>query len=419
VISCLPLACHKNTDSTVPTSPSLRVTDADNPVIGIDGGDNIFAVWSASTNSTPNANPYASRYSLNGWGAPVFIGDSDLGMIVLLRLAVSPNGSAFAIWYKETGNIYVSRYVPGNGWGTSEVLGGPLTVLDLQATADANGNAIIIWEEPGIPNNRLYVRRYVPGSGWDATQAIDDDTGGCGYPRIVADNAGNAIAIWQRYDGTSNRVYANRFTAGSTWGTPVLISNDTSTAAFAPEIAVNRNGAAMAVWYEDNNGTDNAYARRFIPGAGWDAIQSIESGTTNAYAVRVAIDDSGTAISLWRQPDLYYSRYVPGTGWCSAQSIATGFLDDPSVVMNGQGQAVAVWNQWDLASAYPGDSLVYVKKFSLSTGWGATSNLVSELGSADVPMVVMDSQGHATAIWSQTIAAENGGSTTAVFTNNF
>ncbi len=416
---CLTFACHKNTDPPAPTTPSLRVMDADNPVIGIDGSDNIFAVWSASTYSTPNANSYASRHSLSGWATPVFIGDADPGMITLLRLAVSANGSAFAFWYKETGNIYVSRYVPGNGWESPEVLGGPLTVLDLQAAADANGNAVIVWEEPGIPYYRLYSRRYVTGSGWDATQAIDDNTGRCDYPRIVVDNAGNAIALWQRHDGTSNRVYANRFTAGSTWGTLVLMSNSTSTAAFAPEIAVNKSGAAMAAWYEDNNGTYIAYARRFIPGAGWDAIQSIESGTSSAYAVRVAIDDSGTAIALWRQPDLYYSRYVAGTGWSTAQIIATGYLGDPSVVMNVQGQAAAVWNQWDLASAYPGDSLVYAKKFRPSAGWGATSNLVSGLGSAGVPMVVMDSQGHATAIWSQAVATGNGGSTTAVFTNNF
>ncbi len=413
VVFSLAFACHKNTDPPASTTPSLRVTDADNPVIGIDGGDNIFAIWSASTNSTPNANPYASRYSLNGWGPPVFIGDSDLGMITLLRLAVSPNGSAFAFWYKETGNIYVSRYVPGNGWGSPEVLGGPLTVLDLQAAADANGNAIIVWEEPGIPYYRLYARRYVPGTGWDAAQTIDDNTGRCDYPRIVADNTDNAIAIWQRYDGTSTGVYANRLTAGSTWGTPTLISNSTSTAAFAPEIAVNINGTAMAVWYEDNNGTDNAYARRFVPNTGWDAIQSIESGILNAYAVRVAIDDSGTAISLWRQPDLYYSRYVPGTGWSTAQTIATGSLDTPSVVMNGEGKAVAVWNQ------YSADSLVYANKFNSSTGWGGTTNLMSELGSANVPSAVINSHGHATAIWSQTVATGTGGSTTAVFTNNY
>jgi hypothetical protein len=419
VMFCLTFACNKNTDPPAPTHISLRVTDADHPVIGIDGSDNIFAVWSASTNSTPNANSYASRYSLNGWATPVFIGDTDLGMITLLRLAVSPNGSAFAVWYKETGNIYVSRYVPGNGWGSPEALGGPLTVLDLQAVADAHGNAIVVWVEPGIPYYRLYARRYMPGIGWDATQTIDDNTGRCDLPRLAADNAGNATAIWQSNDGISTRVYANRFTAGSTWGTPALISNGTGTAAFAPEIAVNKNGTAMAVWYEDNNGTDNAYARRFVPGTGWDAIQSIETGTSNAYAVRVAIDDSGAAISLWRQPDLYYSRYMPGTGWSTAQTIATGFLDNPAVAMNGQGQAVAVWNQWDLTSAHPGDSLVYAKKFIPSAGWGTTSNLVSELGSANVPTGVIDSLGHATVIWSQTIAAENGGSTTAVFTNNF
>jgi len=408
IVFSITLACQKNTDAPVSTTSSLRIANADNPIIGIDGNDNVFAIWSTSSGSTSNANPYASRYSLNEWDKPVFIGDADPGMITLLRLAVSTNGGAFAFWYKETGNIYVSMYIPGTGWGSPEVLGGPLTVLDLQAAADANGNAILVWEEPGIPY-RLYARRYVPGMGWDAAQAIDDNTGSCVLPRLVTDSVGNAIAIWQRNDGTYTGIYANRFTAGSTWGTPVLISNSTTTTAFAPDIAVNKSGTAMAVWYENNNETDNAYARRFVPGTGWDAIQSIESGTSNAYAVRVAIDDSGTAISLWRQPDLYYSRYMPGIGWGTPQTIATGFLGDPSIVMNGAGQAVAVWNQYPAA-----DSLVYAKTFNLSTGWGGTTNLASELGSADAPHAVMNSQGQATVIWSQTVA---GG--TAVFIKNY
>lgn len=417
---CMTLACPPYTNRAAsPTSPSLRVTDADNPVIGIDGSDNIFAIWSASTNSTPHANTYASRNSSNGWDIPIFIGDSDIGMITRLRLAVSSNGSAFAFWYKTTGNIYVSRYVPGFGWGSPEVLGDSLTVLDLEAVADANGNAIVIWEEPSYPYYRLNSRRYVPGSGWSAPQYVDDNTGRCDLPRIAADNAGNAIAIWQQDDGTIPRVFANRFTAGSTWGTPALISSSSSSSAFQPGIAVSRNGNAMAVWYEDNNGTYNACARYFIPFTGWDSIQSIETGTSNAFSVRIALDDSGTAIALWRQPDLYYSRYVPGTGWSTAQAIATGPLNNPAIVLNGQGQAVAVLNQYDLASAYPADALVYGVKFSPAAGWGATSNLVSELGDAADPHVVIDSHGNGTAIWSQYVGTGNGGWTTAVITKIF
>jgi hypothetical protein len=403
-----------STTLTVTPAP-LRVTYADQPVIGIDDSDYIFALWSASTSSSayPNAFAYASRYSLNGWETPVFIGDTDLGSINFLRLAVSPNGSAFAVWYKTTGNLYVSRYVPNSGWGSPEVLVGPLTILDLQAAADGYGNLIVVWEVPSIPYYRLYAQKYVPGIGWDAAQAIDDNTGRCDYPRIVADNTGDAIAVWQQYDGTSTRVYTNQLTAVSSWGTPTIVSSSTSTGAYAPEIAINKSGSAMAVWYENNNGTFNAYARSFTPSMGWDAVQSIETGTSNAYEVHVAIDDAGTAIALWRQPDLYYNRYVPGSGWETAQALEAGL--NAEVKMNGQGQAVAVWNQWDPTSGYQ----VHSKKFIPATGWGSTLNLVSEPGSATAPHAVMDSQGNATAIWSQTIGPGIYPANMAVFTKTF
>ncbi len=383
-----------NTLLSVTPAAALHIVNVNAPAIGIDDSDNIFAVWSASTSSTyPNyAYAYASRHSLSGWDTPVFIGDTDLGMITFFRLAVSPNGSAYAVWYKSTGNLYINRYVPGNGWGSPEVLFGPSTILDLQAAADGNGNLIVVWEAPTIPYYRLYAQKYVPGIGWNTAQAIDDNTGTCSYPRLVADNTGDVIAIWQQ---SSTRVYANQLTAVSSWGTPTIVSSSTSTGAYAPEIAINKSGSAMAVWYENNNGTYNAYARSFTPSIGWDAVQSIETGTSGAYEVHVAIDDVGTAIALWRQPDLYYNRYVPGSGWDTAQAFAVG--SSPEVKMNGQGQAVAVWNQWDPSNG----NQVYSKKFIPATGWGAASNLVSELGSANSPHAVMDSQGNATAIWSQ------------------
>lgn len=399
----------------------LRVTEADYPAIGIDDSDYIFALWSATTSSsyTPNNDVYASRYSLNGWETPAFIGDSDLGIIMFLRLAVSPNGSAFAVWNKSTNyNIYVSRYVPGSGWGSPDVLVSPLSILDLQAAADGNGNLIVVWEVPGMPNHRLYAQKYVPEIGWDVAQFIDDNTGWCGYSHIVADNTGNAIAVWQQNDGTSTRVYANRLTAVSSWGTPTVISSNTSTKAYAPEIAMNKSGSAMAVWYEDNSQTFNAYARSFTPSMGWDAVQSIETGTSNAYEVHVAIDDVGNAVALWRQPNFwptfYYNHYVSGFGWDTEQALADG--GDLDVKMNKQGQVAVLWTQWEPTIGYQ----VYSKKFSPATGWGAASNLASELGSANAPHAVIDSQGNATAIWSQTIASGvYGHPTTAVFTKAF
>lgn len=404
-----------NIRALVANATPLRVTGADQPLIGIDDSDNIFAVWSASPSSYayPDGNAYAIRYSLNSWETPAFIGDSDPGRIIFLRLAVSPNGSAFAAWYKTNGNVYAARYVPGTGWESPEILAGIFTILDLQITADAMGNAIVIWEQPDMPYYRLYARRYVPGTGWNAAQTIDDNTGHCIYPRIVADSTGNAIAIWQGGNFTS-RIYANRFTAGSSWGTPALVSSSTSTAAFAPEIAINKSGSAMAVWYEDDNGTYNAYARSFTPGMGWAAVQSIETGTSDAFYVDVAMDDAGTAIALWRQPDLYFNRYEPGSGWNTAEALASRPVGGAVVEMNGQGQAVAAWAQLVPAMG------IYSNKFSLATGWGAPSNLASEPGDPNAANAVMDSQGNAMVIWSQTIDTGWGSPpTTAVFTKTF
>jgi hypothetical protein len=280
------------------------------------------------------------------------------------------------------------------------------------------GNAIVIWVQPDLPYYRLYARRYVPGTGWDAVLTIDDNTGTCSLPRIAADAAGNVIAVWQHDDGGSASIYANRYSVTSGWGTAGQISNGTGNA-FNPNVAVNSSGAAMAVWYQDDGGTYNAYASRFSPGTDWEAAQLIESGSSNAYFVRVAIDDAGAAIAVWRQPDIYFNRYVHGTGWSTEQVIAQGFVDNPGIAMNAQGKAIATWNQWNPASASPGDALVYTKRFDPTAGWGTTASLMSELGSANAPQAVVDSLGNAMIIWSQSVATRAGGATTAVFTQKY
>jgi hypothetical protein len=84
--------------------------------------------------------------------------------------------------------------------------------------------------------------------------------------RIAADTAGNAIAVWDQFDGTEINIFANQYSVTSgTWGTAELIETDNAGQARSVRIAKNPlNGNALAVWtQEDGNSLRSIMSNHF------------------------------------------------------------------------------------------------------------------------------------------------------------
>ena len=57
----------------------------------------------------------------------------------------------------------------------------------------------------------MWANRYLPGSGWGTAELIEtEDLGDAEFPQIAVDPDGNAIAVWYQDDGTRINVWANR-----------------------------------------------------------------------------------------------------------------------------------------------------------------------------------------------------------------
>src|SRR3989344_2468605 len=63
---------------------------------------------------------------------------------------------------------------------------------------------------------------------WQTAQLIEtDNAGNASSPQIAIDGNNNAIAVWNQYDGTRENIWSNRYTASTnTWGTAELIETD-------------------------------------------------------------------------------------------------------------------------------------------------------------------------------------------------
>src|SRR5438477_9692195 len=118
------------------------------------------------------------------------------------------------------------------------------------------------------------------------------------------DSYGNAVTVWMQYDGVRYNIWANRYTAGSGWGTATLIETDDAGSAFDPQVAINANGDAVAVWQQYDGVRYNAWANRYTAGSGWGAATLIETDNGSvATRPHIAMDGNGNAIAVWPQSD--------------------------------------------------------------------------------------------------------------------
>lgn len=278
---------------------------------------------------------------------------------------------------------------------------------DPQVAIDPSGNAIAVWRQYDGTRWNIWSNRYVVGMGWGTAILVEtDNVGNAVGPQVAVDPNGNAIAVWKQSDGTRDNLWANRYVVGPGWGTPMLIETNSVADAVVPQVAVDLNGNATVVWAQYDGVRISIWSNRYVKGAGWGTALRIETVDRDAGDPQVAFDPSGNAIAVWYQSDgtrlnIWSNRYVAGVGWGMAEQIETDDVGDawsPKVAVDPSGNATAVWHQGD-GTRYN----IWSNRYVVDTGWGTALLIeINDTGiSAYSPQVTVDSSGNATAVWDQ------------------
>jgi hypothetical protein len=246
-------------------------------------------------------------------------------------------------------------------------------------------------------------------SGWDSPQTFGVDNRLAAYPKIAVDSAGNAFVLWLEGESYPNNVYVNRYSPGTGWSSPQQIATNVGPAAWT-NISFDKSGNAMAIWGQsDSSDHYRIYSCRYVAGSGWGESGVVDNNTLDSIEPALTVDSSGSFRSVWVQftgtsSEIYGSRYTAGSGWDAPQLIGTGGnARSPRVATDHLGNVFAAWQQYDPNDVYPGDAKVYANRFTAGSGWGSQSQLMNTLGGADVPELAVDSRGHASVIWSQSV----------------
>ena len=178
------------------------------------------------------------------------------------------------------------------------------------------------------------------------------------YPQIAESPHGDVVAVWEQFDGARYSIWGNSRRAHQDWGRAHLMQTSDSAHSYNPRVAVNAVGQAAAVWVQMDStlGTYGIWSSRLEPGVGWSAAVQVERGNAGpAYAPGIAIDNRGQAVAAWQQSDgrrfnVRASRYTPGVGWGRASRLerGEGYLGMPQVAMDAGGNALVVWPRFHL-----------------------------------------------------------------------
>jgi hypothetical protein len=190
------------------------------------------------------------------------------------------------------------------------------------------------------------------GGGWGTQQPIEiNNAGSAEAPQVAMDSNGNAVAVWQHSDGTRFKIWSNRYTPSGDWGLAEAIENNAGNAT-EPQVAMGPNGDAVAVWQQSDGTRFNIWSNRYTPSERWETPQRI-GDQGSARNPQVDVDAQGDAVAVWTQLDgsrdsIWSNRNMGGGEWGTAQRIVVddaGRARQPQVAVDPQGNAVTVWLQ--------------------------------------------------------------------------
>lgn len=347
-------------------NPGVVLETAQQPHVAIDDNGNAIAVWMQSNyaQNRSAADIWASRYTAQaGWGAPVLI-ESSFAEAGEPRVAMDGAGNAIAVFSQQVGErigIYASRFEPATGWGPATAVETDDSVEGVvpQIAMEASGRATVVWQAViftggAVSGYQVRGNRYTPAAGWGSAVPVGIATNNA-TPWVAVDGAGNAVAVWVARDGTWDSIWSARTVAGGGWTVPVLIETDNTNSARTPHVAFDGSGNAVAVWAQSDGLRDNIMANRYVAGVGWGGAVLIETDNAGyAYEPQVVVDGSGNATAVWSQHNAagfthnaWANRYSPGTGWGTPTVIDNS--PEPArrtqIAIDGLGNVMAAWAQ--------------------------------------------------------------------------
>jgi hypothetical protein len=333
---------------------TLSVTgeDAVFPEVAADPNNNFVVVWTRSDGT--NTRIQDRRVNSTGTLTAIQTLSPASRDAADPDIAIDGLGNALIAWDRFDGTklrIQTRTRAPG---GT---LGAVQTISDAgrdawvpQVALNANANGIVAWTQWDGKNERTMARTRAPDGTVSAVLPLSLANQSAEEPQVGIDGSGNALAVWDRFDGTVLRIQLRTISTSAALGTTLTISGSGQDA-FSPQVAVNANGAALIDWTRFDGLNDRIQLRARTAAGNLGAVLTLSAAGQNAEEPQVGIDGSGRGVAIWERSDGTINRIeavtrAAGGGLGAVQTLSAngGNAVSPQVAVKpSTGVATAVW----------------------------------------------------------------------------
>ena len=379
----------------VPVNLSQAGENASAPRGALDAQGDAVAVWERSDGSSVVVQG-ASRPAGGSWQTPVNLSEAGENALAP-QIAIDAQGDAVAVWERSDGSSVIvqgaSRPAGGSWQAPVNLSEAGENAGEPEVAVDAHGDAVAVWERSDGSSVIVQGASRPAGGSWQTPVKLSE-AGQDGFaPQVALDPQDDAVAVWACFNGSNVIVQGASRPAGGSWQTPVNLS-EAGQEAFTPQVAVDAQGDAVAVWQRSFivQGTSRP------AGGSWQTPINLSEAGQEAFSPQVAVDRQGDAVAVWeRAHEPVQGASKPAAGsWQTPVNLTEAGEESfaPKVAVDALGDAVAVWDRFDGSN----DIVQGVSKLS-GGSWQTPVNL-SEAGQhAGEPQVAVDAQGDAVAAW--------------------
>jgi len=257
------------------------------------------------------------------------------------RINLSSDGGTIVVWtdYRNgNADIYAQKFdANGNAKWTADGVAVCTSANDQEnprLISDDNGGAIIVWQDyRGNVNYDIYAQRIDTNGNalWTADGvAVSTANRSQTKPTLVRDGSGGAIITWNDYrNGPTSGwdIYAQRLDSNGNvlWTSSGVIVSNAAAGQANPEITDDNNGGVIIAWEDNRASSNEIYAQRLdssgIPQ--WTANGVlVSSAAASKNRQRIVSDGSGGVIIAWENDSDVYAQKLNASG--SPQWTAAG-----------------------------------------------------------------------------------------------
>jgi hypothetical protein len=221
-----------------------------------------------------------------------------------------------------------------------------------QVAIDADGDAIFVWEGFDGVNTRIQARARAADGTLSPVRTLSGAGQPASGPQVAIDADGDAVFTWTRPDGANYRVQARARAADGTLS-PVQTLSGAGQDAGGSQVAIDADGDAVFTWERFDGVSNRVQGRARAANGTLSPVQTLSGAGQVAFSAQVAIDADGDAVFTWTRFDgvsyRIQARARTAAGTLSAVQTLSGAGQDAQksqVGVDADGDAVFTWERF-------------------------------------------------------------------------